>query len=278
LKIIDEGHEVVITHGNGPQAGSLMIQQEEASHLVPPQPLDVIVAMTQGQIGYMFQQSLRNLLMKHGSRKQVATIATRVVVDRDDPDFSDPSKPVGPFYDEETVERLRREKGYVIKEVRPTGDRRFRRVVPSPDPKRIVEAEMIRNLVRDGFVVVACGGGGIPVVSSDDGLEGIEAVVDKDLAGQRLATAVRADIFLILTDIDTVRLDFGKVEESPIDRMSIAEAEVFMREGHFLEGSMKPKILSCIRFLNEGGERALISSLDQGLKALRGQAGTEITT
>jgi len=277
LKIIEKGYEVVVTHGNGPQAGSLLIQQEEAARLVPPQPLDVVVAMTQGQIGYMFQQTLQNSLVERGMKKQVATVVTQVIVDRDDPDFSDPSKPVGPFYDERTAERLVKEKGYIIKRVRPTGEKSFRRVVPSPDPKEIVEAHLIRRLVEEGFIVIASGGGAIPVVSHNKGLEGIEAVVDKDLAGQRLATAVGADTFLILTDIDSVKLDFGEKTERGVRRMTVDEAETYMNEGHFLEGSMKPKVLACIRFLKKGGKRAAIGSLERGLEALLGEVGTAIT-
>ncbi len=277
LKIIEKGYEVVITHGNGPQAGSLLIQQEEAARLVPPQPLDVVVAMTQGQIGYMFQQTLQNSLVERGVKKQVATVVTQVIVDRDDPDFSDPSKPVGPFYDERTAERLVKEKGYIIKRVRPTGEKSFRRVVPSPDPKEIVEAHLIRRLVEEGFIVIASGGGAVPVVSHNKGLEGIEAVVDKDLAGQRLATAVGADTFLILTDIDSVKLDFGEKTEREVRKMTVDEAETYMNEGHFLEGSMKPKVLACIRFLKKGGKRAAIGSLERGLEALLGEVGTAIT-
>ncbi|MFQ5951360.1 MAG: carbamate kinase [Candidatus Geothermarchaeales archaeon] len=277
VKIIEQGYEAVITHGNGPQAGNLLIQQEEAVSLVPSQPLDVVVAMTQGQIGYMFQQTLRNTLGERGVKKQVVTVVTQVLVDRDDPDFSDPSKPVGPFYDEPTAERLAKEKGYVIKKVRPTGERSFRRVVPSPDPKEMVEAHVIRRLVDEGLIVIASGGGAVPIVSVDEGLRGIEAVVDKDLAGQHLATAVEADTLLILTDIDSVKLDFGKATEREVRRMTVEEAERYLNEGHFLEGSMKPKVLACIRFLKSGGRRAVIGSLDRGLEALRGEVGTLIT-
>ena len=277
LKIIKRGYEVVITHGNGPQAGNLLIQQEEASKVVPPQPLDFIGAMTQGQIGYMLQQTLINYLKDAGLNIPVVTVLTQVLVDKDDPDFKAPSKPVGPFYTKREAERLSRQKGYRIKKVRPSGEKPYRRVVPSPDPWEIVEKEAIRRLVDAGVIVVASGGGGIPVIMREDGgLEGVEAVIDKDLAGEKLAEVVGADLFLNLTDVEKVKLNYGKPNEMDLDQMTQVEARRYLQEGHFLPGSMKPKIVACIRFLDWGGEKAIITSLGKAIEALDRKTGTLI--
>jgi carbamate kinase len=277
LEMIKRGYRVVITHGNGPQAGNLLIQQEEAKSLVPPQPLDIVGAMTQGQIGYMLQQTLINYLRKAGLNIPVATIITQVLVDEKDPDFNDPSKPVGPFYTKEEAEKLEKEKGYTIKKVKPSGDKPYRRVVPSPDPIKIVESEAIKRLVEAGVVVIASGGGGIPVMLNEEGeLQGLEAVIDKDLAGERLAEVVKPDIFLILTDVEKVKLNFGKQNEKELDKMSIEEAKKYLEEGHFLPGSMGPKVKACIRFIEFGGKKAIITSLDKAIDALEGRTGTLI--
>jgi len=237
LEMIKRGYRVVITHGNGPQAGNLLIQQEEGSSLVPPQPLDVVGAMTQGQIGYMLQQTLINDLKDAGLDVPVVTMVTQVLVDKNDPDFKDPSKPVGPFYAKQEAERLKKEKGYIIKKVKPTDEKAYRRVVPSPDPIAIIEKEAIRKMVDAGCVVITSGGGGIPVTLEKDGtLGGIEAVIDKDLAGERLAEVVDADIFLVLTDVEKVKLNYGKPNEKDLDEMTVAEAEKCFQEGHFFTG------------------------------------------
>ena len=237
LEMIKRGYRVVITHGNGPQAGNLLIQQEEGSSLVPPQPLDVVGAMTQGQIGYMLQQTLINYLKDAGLDLSVVTMVTQVLVDKNDPDFKDPSKPVGPFYAKQEAERLKKEKGYIIKKVKPTDEKAYRRVVPSPDPITIIEKEAIRKMVDAGCVVITSGGGGIPVTLEKDGtLGGIEAVIDKDLAGERLAEVVDADIFLVLTDVEKVKLNYGKPNEKDLDEMTVAEAEKCFQEGHFFTG------------------------------------------
>ena len=237
LEMIKRGYRVVITHGNGPQAGNLLIQQEEGSSLVPPQPLDVVGAMTQGQIGYMLQQTLINYLKDAGLDLSVVTMVTQVLVDKNDPDFKDPSKPVGPFYAKQEAERLKKEKGYIIKKVKPTDEKAYRRVVPSPDPIAIIEKEAIRKMVDAGCVVITSGGGGIPVTLEEDGtLGGIEAVIDKDLAGERLAEVVDADIFLVLTDVEKVKLNYGKPNEKDLDEMTVAEAEKCFQEGHFFTG------------------------------------------
>ena len=273
LEIIKRGYRVVITHGNGPQVGNLLIQQEEASKLVPPQPLDILGAMTQGQIGYMLQQTLINYLRGEKLSIPVATIITQVLVDKDDPDFNNPSKPVGPFYTRKEAEKLIEEKGYIIKKVKP-GRKAYRRVVPSPDPIGIIEKDVIKMLVDAGFIVIASGGGGIPVIDQNGQLRGVEAVIDKDLAGERLAEIVDADIFLILTDVEKVKLNFRKPNEKDLDKLTIAEAEKYLEEGHFLPGSMEPKVKACIRFLKAGGEKAIITSLDKAVEALEGKTGT----
>jgi len=283
LEMIREGYTVIITHGNGPQVGNLMIQQEEGARIVPPQPLDILGAMTQGQIGYMIQQTLMNYLREAGgelSKIPVVTVVTQVLVDKNDPEFigENATKPVGPFYSEKEAATLRKERGYLVKKVKPAGARPWRRVVPSPDPMAIAEKDAIRELVKAGAVVVASGGGGIPVISEDgQKLIGIEAVIDKDLAGERLAEAAEADVFLILTDVDEVSLNYGKHNQRALDRMSLAEARQYLHEGHFLPGSMGPKVKACIRFLEEGGEKAIITSLNLAGPALRGEAGTLIT-
>lgn len=274
-EIARRGYKIVITHGNGPQVGNLAIQQEQAQGLVPAQPLVVLGSMTQGQIGYMMQQSLLNILGRDGW--EVVTVVTQVLVDKDDPDFADPHKPVGPFYTEEDADRLRAEKGWTIKKVRPNGDRRWRRVVPSPVPLGIVEGRPIRKMVDAGMIVIASGGGGIPVIMNDGGkLEGVDAVIDKDRAGGVLAEEVGADIFLILTDVDSARLNYGKPDEESIDEMTTTQSKAYSDEGHFLPGSMGPKVEACIKFVEKGGERAIITSLERAFDALEGRAGTTI--
>lgn len=275
LDIIKKGYKVIITHGNGPQVGNLLIQQEEGSKLVPPQPLDIVGAMTQGQIGYMLQQTLITYLKEAKLDIPVATLVTQVLINENDPDFQDPSKPVGPFYTHQEAEKLQKEKGYIIKKVKPGGKKPYRRVVPSPDPIAIIEKEVLRRMVEAGIVVIAAGGGGIPVIMRNNGrLEGIEAVIDKDLAGERLTEIVGADIFLILTDITKVKLNYGKADEKDLDELFLAEAEIYLKEGHFLTGSMEPKIQACIRFLKWGGKKAIIGSITQATEALEGRAGT----
>ncbi len=277
LEFIQHGFEVVITHGNGPQVGNLLVQQEAGSSQVPAQPLEICSAMTQGQLGYMLQQALMNELKSHSLNLNVATMITQVLVDREDPDFAHPSKPVGLFYDRRTKEKLEAERGYQMKQVLPGGEAPFRRVVPSPDPIRIVEVTALKKLVGAGMIVIASGGGGIPVILNDRGeFEGIEGVIDKDLAGEKLAEAVAADILMILTDVPQVKLGFGTAEERPVDRLDVAQAKKYLQEGQFLEGSMAPKVRACIRFIEYGGEEAIITSLDRAWSAVQEQEGTHI--
>lgn len=277
VKIVEMGYDIVITHGNGPQVGNLLIQQEIAVNEVPPQPLDVLGAMTQGQIGYLIQRTLRNILKEKRINREVVTIITQVEVDKNDPAFKDPTKPIGPFYDKKEVEKKLHEKpDMVIKKVKTHGEKIYRRVVASPEPIRIIEGKIIKKLVDEGFIVIASGGGGIPVILEDGRYVGVEAVIDKDLAGEKLAEIINADILLILTDVEKVKINFGKPNEKDIDEMSIEEARKYYDEGHFPSGSMGPKVQACIRFIEWGGELSIITSLDKASEALEGKTGTRI--
>jgi carbamate kinase len=276
-KIASAGYRLVITHGNGPQAGALLIQQEECDALVPAQTLAVCGAMTQGQIGWMMQNRLAFHLMVEGMDAAICTVVTQVQVSDQDPDFQDPSKPVGPFYTKEEALHLAEAKGYVVKEVKPGIERSWRRVVPSPEPVDIVESESINDLLNSGVIVIASGGGGIPVKKNGDGsYSGVEAVIDKDRAGFKLAQAVKADKFLVLTDVEKVFLNFNKPEQRALDRLTVKEAESFAAEGHFLAGSMGPKIQAAVRFVKWSGKEAIITSLDKALEAVEGKTGTHI--
>lgn len=272
--MIELGHEVVLTHGNGPQVGNILIQNEEAAAIVPPMPLDVCGAQSQGLIGYMIQQCLRSELQSRGISKDVVTLITQVLVDPLDIAFSNPTKPVGPFFTEERARRLVAEKGYIMKE---DSGRGWRRVVPSPDPKQILEKEVILCLLREGVVVIAAGGGGVPVVREGDGIRGIEAVIDKDLAGERLAEDVGADMFMILTDVPNVFLDWGKPTQRALRDVDVLSARCYQREGHFKAGSMGPKVEAACRFVENTGRVAVIAALSEALQALKGAAGTRIT-
>jgi len=277
VEFIKRGFEVVITHGNGPQVGSLLVQQETGASQVPAQPMDICTAMTQGQLGYILQQTLMNELKSYNLHFNVVTLITQVLVDRKDPDFANPSKPVGAFYDRQTKEKYESEKGYRMKQVLPGGEAPFRRVVPSPDPIRILEVNGLKKLVDAGVVVIASGGGGVPVTLNDQGaFGGVEGVVDKDLAGEKLAEAVAADILMILTDVPKVKLGFGSPEEREIDCLNVGQAKKYLQEGQFLAGSMAPKVLACIRFIEYGGEEAIITSLGRAWLAMQNQEGTHI--
>jgi carbamate kinase len=275
--IVKAGYRPVITHGNGPQAGSLLIQQEEASEIVPAQTLAVCGAMTQGQIGWMIQNRTTFRLKEMGIEKPVVSIVTQVEVSDEDPDFKDPSKPVGPFYTREEADTLAEEKGYIIREVKPGKEKGWRRVVPSPEPLGIVEGEAIADLVEYGVSVIASGGGGIPVKREKNGeFTGIDAVIDKDRAGFKLSQAVNADTFMILTDVEKVYINYGKPDQKALDRLTVDEAERYMEEGHFLAGSMGPKVQAAVRFAKWKGREAIITSLDKALDALAGKTGTHI--
>lgn len=267
-RMVESGHRVVVTHGNGPQVGNLAIQQEEGAPLVPGQPLFALGAMTQGQIGHLLGLSLSTMI-----DARVASVITHVVVDPRDPAFENPSKPIGPFFDRSGAHRLARERGW---EVREDAGRGYRRVVPSPDPKEILEAGVIRGLLRQGAVVIASGGGGIPVVRRGKKLVGVDAVIDKDLSAERLGTEIGADELLMLTGVDRVALGFGTSEERAVREMTADEAEAYLAEGEFPAGSMGPKITAAVRFVREGGEAATITSPRRAGAALAGNHGTRI--
>ncbi len=272
--MIEQGWDVVITHGNGPQVGFVLLRSELASHVLHTVPLDSCGADTQGSIGYMIQQSLYNEFLKRGMKKRAVTVVTQVVVDKDDPAFQNPTKPIGPFYTEEEAKRLAAERGWIVKD---DAGRGWRRVVPSPIPREIVEQEAIKALIEQGFVVIGVGGGGIPVVRQEDGsLRGVEAVIDKDYASSLLASGIGADLFLISTAVEKVALNYGQPNQVWLDRMTVAEAKRYLSEGHFPPGSMGPKIKAIIQFLEKGGKEALITSPENIERALAGETGTRI--
>lgn len=271
VEIIRKGYDVVLTHGNGPQIGNILTMQEECG-LVHPQPLDVCGAQTQGLIGYLLQQSIDNRLKEKGVRKLVVTVLTQVIVDDSCASFENPTKPVGLYYPEFKAKKM------VERGIRMIKDKKgYRRVVASPVPEKIVEEEAIRKLVRSRAVVIAAGGGGIPVVRKNGLLMGVEAVVDKDLTGSLLAQVVGAETFLILTDVERAALFFGKENQIEIDEMTADEAQQYIEEGHFGKGSMEPKVLAAVKFIRSGGKKAIISSLDKALPAIEGKAGTRVS-
>jgi len=272
--MIADGWDVVVTHGNGPQVGFILRRSELAIHELHPVPLDYCGADTQGAIGYMVQKALRNEFKKQGSSKKAVTVVTQVEVGADDPAFQNPSKPIGSFMDEETAkERMAEGQDFVE-----DAGRGWRRVVPSPIPINIVEVDAIKTLIKNGFIVVAVGGGGIPVVENENGdLIGVEAVIDKDFASGLLANLISADLLLISTAVEKVALNFNKPDQRWIDKMTLSEAEEYIAENHFSPGSMLPKIQACVKFLKEGGEAALITDPPNIPRALRGETGTWIT-
>lgn len=274
--IVERGYEVIVAHGNGPQVGRIVIQNEVASASTPAMPFDVCGAMSQGMIGYHIQQGLSKVLRHRGINKNVVTIVTQVVVDKDDPKFKAPSKPIGPFYTEEEAKAIAAEKGYTMKE---DAGRGWRRVVASPLPVEIVELDAVKTLNDAGFVVVTVGGGGIPVVRNEAGdLEGVAAVIDKDLASEKLARDMDADALVILTAVEKVSINFKKPDQKDLDRMSAAEAKQYIKEGHFAPGSMLPKIEAALNFVeSKPGRIAIITSLDKAVGAIEGRAGTTIT-
>ena len=269
-------NELVITHGNGPQVGALMIQHDAAKDHVPAFPIDILDAQTQGSIGYMITQAMDNTLKQNGVDKNVATVLTQVVVDENDEAFQHPRKPVGPFYTKEVAEKYAKEKGWVVKE---DAGRGYRRVVASPKPIDIVEKTAIEQLLKNNNIVIATGGGGIPVIKDEKGLlKGIEAVIDKDRASALLAKELDADIFIILTAVEKVFLNFGTPEQKALDTITVSEAEKYMNEGHFKPGSMLPKVESIINFVKATGRDGIITSLDKVHEALEGKTGTRIVS
>ncbi len=274
VHLIGMGHRVIITHGNGPQVGNALIRVEETRGLVPPLPLGVIVADLEGGMGYMIEQCLQNKLNDAGLQREVTTVLTQVVVDPDDPSIREPSKFVGPFYKKEQVAELEKSRGWLMKEDKGRG---YRRVVPSPAAREIVEKSVIKVLLEAGGIVVAAGGGGIPVYRDERGwLEGVDAVIDKDLASALLGNQVGADVLMILTGVDKVAVNFGTPEQKELDRLSVSEARRYLDAGEFPRGSMGPKIEAAIQFLNGGGREVIISSIENAVQALEGKTGTRI--
>ncbi|MEW8960031.1 MAG: carbamate kinase, partial [Moorella sp. (in: firmicutes)] len=264
---------VAITHGNGPQVGFLIRRAELATKELPLIPLEFAVADTQGAIGYMIQQSLMNEFKRRGIKKQAVTVVTQVVVDKNDPAFQNPTKPIGSFMSKEEAERHVKEDGWTVVE---DAGRGWRRVVPSPEPQRIVESEAIKDLIAKGYIVICVGGGGIPVIEKDGNLEGIAAVIDKDYASSLLATEIRADRLVISTGVNKVAINFGKPDQKEIDRMTVAEAEAYLQEGHFPPGNMGPKIIAILRYLKNNGGEGLITSPAGIVAAMEGKSGTWI--
>lgn len=272
--LLNQGWSLLITHGNGPIVGHLLLQNEAAGDLVPPMPLDVCDADSEGSVGYLIQQTLGNELRRHGVNRQVVSLVTQILVDPEDPGFIAPSKPVGPFYSGAEAEELRREKEWFMIE---DAGRGYRRVVASPRPVEVMELEAIRILLDHGVVVVAAGGGGIPVIREENGAtRGIEAVIDKDLASALLAKTLKARRLIILTAVEYVYADFGQPDEKPLPFMSVATARELLAAGEFPPGSMGPKIEAAIEFLEAGGEEVLITLPERLGEALEGKTGTRI--
>ena len=277
-KLVKAGNQLVVTHGNGPQVGDLMVQMEAGKEFVPSQTMFVCGAMTQGSIGWMMANRLQYHLNNMGIKKPVCTVITQMLVSDQDPDFQDPSKPVGVFYTKEEAMKLKEEMGYTVKEVKPGAEKAWRRVVPSPDPMELIEGESIALLAKNGVIVVADGGGGIPVRRTADGnLVGVDAVIDKDQGGFRLCQVVQADKYIILTDVEKACLNYGKPDQKEVGTVTLAEMEKYYNEGHFMKGSMGPKVMACMRFVRETGREAIITSLHKVDAALEGKTGTRIT-
>ncbi len=277
VRIVKEGYKVAITHGNGPQVGTILEWMERSKDRIPPLAMDIAGAMTQGWLGYLLMQAIDNTLVKEGikdSVKGAVAIVNQVLVSKDDPAWQNPTKYVGSYYTKEEAERLAKEKGWVIK---PDPRGGYRRVVPSPDPKENIEVGAVKKLIEEGWIVIASGGGGIPVIRNEDGiLQGVEAVIDKDLAGEVLATALGVGTFVILTDVDGAYINYGKPNQKRLDVVTVSELEKYYREGHFKPGSMGPKVLAAIRFIKHGGKKAMIGHLQKGYEVIKGESGTTV--
>jgi len=272
--MIAEGWNVVVTHGNGPQVGFILRRSELSAHELHEVPLDYCGADTQGSIGYMFQQALYNEFVRRKMQKSAVTVVTQTIVDRNDPAFQNPTKPIGSFMDEEQAKMRMEKDGWTVVE---DAGRGWRRVVPSPIPLRIVEADAINALIDKGFVVIGVGGGGIPVIETPEGeLVGVEAVIDKDFGAAILASMLKADLFLISTAVEKVAINFNKPNQQWLDQMTAAEARQYIAEGHFAKGSMLPKIQAILKYLDNGGKKALITDPAHIKDALNGKTGTWI--
>lgn len=272
--ISKSGYEIAIVHGNGPQVGRIILASETAKDVTPVMPFDVCGAMSQGYIGYHIQQALKYSLSKRNISAPVLTVATQIIVDRDDPAFDNPSKPIGPFYTEKEAKALMSAGGYDMRE---DASRGWRRVVPSPVPRKIVEINAIKNLWKSS-IVISCGGGGIPVVENPDGtVEGVAAVIDKDFAAELLAEQVEADVLLILTEVEKAAVNWRKPDQKDLDRLTLKDAVRYIREGQFAPGSMLPKVEAAMKFVRAyPNKKAIITSLDKAIEALAGRTGTEI--
>lgn len=274
MTLVERGYHLVITHGNGPQVGSLLLQNECSRSEVPSMPLDVLVGMTEGSLGYILQQSLLNQLRQRDVRRYVVTMVTQVLVDESDPAFQEPSKPIGPFLSKEEAERRRDELGWAVREQVGRG---WRRLVPSPRPVKCVQRSMIRDAAREGHIVVACGGGGIPIVEGKDGrYRGVEAVIDKDLTSSVLAVNIQASLLISLTGVPQVYLNYNQPDQEPLGAVTLERIEELQAQGHFPPGSMGPKVEAAIHFLRHGGRRALITNPENLTAAIEGRAGTHL--
>ena len=270
--LIEDGHDVVIAHGNGPQVG--MINVAFSSGQVPRMPFPECGAMSQGYIGFHLQNALREELLSRGIDRPVATIVTQVVVDKNDPAFEDPTKPIGKFFSKEEAEKVAAETGYVMKE---DAGRGYRRVVASPKPVEVIENKTVEALINDGQIVITVGGGGIPVIKDGNTLEGVAAVIDKDFASGVLAEMINADFLIILTAVEKIALNYGKQNETWLDQVSVADMEQYMTEGHFAPGSMLPKVEASVAFAKSGkGRVALVTSLERASSGIKGETGTHI--
>jgi carbamate kinase len=272
-EVAEQGWEIVVTHGNGPQVGRILLQNEAASEWVSPMPLDVCGAESQGQIGYLLQVTIGDVFYERGMERPVATVITFTRVRPEDPAFENPTKPIGPHYEEAQARKLAAERGWVVA---PEPEGKWRRVVPSPHPYSIVEAPVIKQLAESGTIVIAGGGGGVPVIEEGPRLVGVEAVVDKDLAGAILAGDVGAEIYLICTDVEGVYEDYGTPQQKLLERLDKGTARRMVDDGTLPAGSMGPKVEAAVAFLEHGGEKAIICSLDDAPDALRGETGTVI--
>jgi len=274
IHVVKKGYDMIIVHGNGPQVGNLLIQMEEAVTKIPPFSLEVCDAMTEGSMGYMLERALINELRKNSLDKEVATLITQVVVDKDDPAFENPTKPIGPFYSKYRAQMLAREKKWKMIE---DAGRGYRKVVPSPRPIDVVPKRVIHDLVHSGKIVITSGGGGVPIIINSLGLfQGVEAVIDKDFAASLIAREVKADLFIILTNVDQVYLNYGTPDEKPIPVMTVDQAEEYYAKGHFPPGSMGPKIKAAIEYIQNGGKEVLITSANQLKASLVNRSGTRI--
>lgn len=273
VTLLQDGWKLVVTHGNGPQVGAALLRSERAAGQVYEQSLDVCVAATQGEIGYILQQSMQREMLQAGLPRPVAAVVTQVLVRGDDRAFQHPTKPIGPFYSETAAQEKKRLYGWTMVEDAARG---YRRVVPSPEPLEIIEAEAIRLILEQDILVIASGGGGIPVVRENGILRGVEAVIDKDRASTLLASQLQVDLLLFSTDADYVYLNFKKRDQMPLKRVGVREMNAYCAAGHFPPGSMGPKVEAALRFLERGGKEAIITSLDSLCEAVRGGAGTHI--